>query len=120
MIPNITTITAEALCGQVRDLKKQGYRLVTMTCVDIDETTVEVLYHFDKDLQMVHLRMPHAKATPIPSISDIYFAAFLVENEMQDHFGICFKDLVIDYGQTLYLEDEVRRTPFCKYSVAHK
>jgi ech hydrogenase subunit D len=47
----------------------------------------------------------------------VYFAAFLVENEIQDLFGIHFKGLVLDYERTLYLDQEEKVTPFCKYSV---
>ncbi len=51
----------------------------------------------------------------MPSISPVYFAAFLIENEIEDQFGIKFDGLVLDFGGTLYLEEEVMRTPFCKY-----
>jgi Ni,Fe-hydrogenase III component G len=33
------------------------------------------------------------KDTLVPSISPVYFAAFLVENEIQDLFGIRFQGL---------------------------
>ena len=51
-----------------------------MTAVDIDEDNVELMYHFDKDLELLHLRMTVAKKAPAPSISGVYFAAFLIEN----------------------------------------
>jgi hypothetical protein len=37
---------------------------------------------------------------------------------MQDLFEIRFTGLVLDYERTLYLEEEVRSTPFCKYSIS--
>jgi ech hydrogenase subunit D len=67
-----------------------------------------------------HLRLTVPKDAPVPSISPVYFAAFLVENEIQDLFGIRFQGLAIDYDRTLYLEAEVKKTPFCKYVVTQK
>lgn len=113
-------VTLEAVVDEVTKIKADGYRLITMTCVDIDEENVELLYHFDKDLKERHLRMTVAKKAPVPSISPVYFAAFLIENEIEDHFGITFDGLVLDFGGTLYLDEEVVRTPFCKYGVTRK
>ena len=50
----------------------------------------------------------------------VYFCALLIENEIRDQFGICFSDIVLDFGGALYLEEEVRAMPFCKVSVAQK
>lgn len=108
----------------VRDVAKQclgeGWRLVTMTAVDTGEAGIDILYHFDKDLAIKHYRLTVPKESVVPSISPIYFCALLVENEIRDQFGICFGDLVLDFGGSLYLEEEVRTMPFCKVSVAQK
>lgn len=120
MIENIRDVSPQTLRAEVEKFKGDGWRLVTMTCVELDAANVDILYHFDKDLRMEHLRMKHAKASPVPSISGTYFAALLSENEMQGHFGLCFEGLVVDYGQTLLLDGEARRTPFCKYDVTEK
>jgi NADH:ubiquinone oxidoreductase subunit C len=58
-----------------------------------------------------------SKDTAVSSISGVYLAAFLVENEIQDLFGIHFEGLVIDYDRTLYLDEEVTVIPFCKYTL---
>jgi ech hydrogenase subunit D len=64
-----------------------------------------------------HLRLTVAKDAFVPSLSPVFFAAFLVENEIQDLFGVRFQGLVIDYGRTLYFDDEVREAPFCRFVV---
>lgn len=117
MIANIEEITADALIGKVEALKKDGYRFVTLTTTDLDAENVDILYHFDKDLKMTHLRMKVAKAKPTPSISGVYFCAFLVENEVRDQFGLTFDGLVLDFGGTLYMENSVRPNPLCRYTV---
>jgi ech hydrogenase subunit D len=117
MIVSDIPVCPENIVGETAKIKVEGYRFVTLTCVELDETRVDVLYHFDRDYQMKHLRMTVLKDTPIPSISPVYFAAFLVENEIQDLFGIRFQGLAIDYDRTLYLAEDVKAAPFCKYVV---
>jgi ech hydrogenase subunit D len=62
-------VTPETVVGEVTKIKAEGCRLITMTCVDLDEESFEILYHFDKDLKDRHLRMKGAKGAPVPSIS---------------------------------------------------
>ena len=112
-------ITKETLRGEVEKLKAANYRFVTITCLELDENTLELIYHFDRDLSLIHYRMQIPKDQPMPSLSPVFFAAFLVENEIYDQFGIKFDDLVLDFGGTLYLDDDddVTATPFCKFGV---
>jgi ech hydrogenase subunit D len=117
MREEITTVSAEALVGEVAKLKVLGYRLVTLSCTELDASTVDILYHFDKDLGLKHLRLTAPKTDAVPSISPVYFAALLVENEIQDFFGLRFEGLVVDYRGMLYLEEEALKTPYCRFSL---
>jgi ech hydrogenase subunit D len=117
MREEIVPVSAAALVGEVAKLKVQGYRLVTLSCTELDETTLDILYHFDKDLGLKHLRLTAAKSSLVPSISPVYFAALLVENEIQDFFGLRFEGLLVDYQGTLYLEEEALKTPYCRFSL---
>lgn len=110
-------VTKETVIGETAKIKIEDYRFVTMTCVELDEKQVDVIYHFDKNLQLKHFRLTVSKDTVIPSISVVYQSAFLVENEIQDLFGIHFENLLIDYRRTLYLDGETSATPFCKFTV---
>lgn len=111
MIDNITEVTQATVASEVLRLKNAGYRLVTMTCTEIDESDLDILYHFDKDLELAHLRMRQPKNRPVPSISGILFAALLVENEIRDQFGVSFDGLILDFNRTLYLDAEVTEVP---------
>ena len=95
-------------------LKGAGNRFVTITCVRIDQERVELIYHFDRDLELTNLRLALTRDEPVPSISGIYFAAFLAENEVQDLFGLKFEGLVLDYKGGLYLEPEAGAAPFMR------
>jgi len=115
----VISVTPKTLLSQTQDMKKKGYRLVTLTAVELDAETLDILYHFDKDLDLMHLRLTAPKNEAAPSISSVYFAAFLVENEIQDQFGIRFEGLALDYDRTLYLEEEVRdAAPCCRIAVS--
>ncbi len=113
-------VQRDALKDEILRLKSQGYRLMTITAVDIDEDHVDLIYHYDKGLKLANLRLKQPKKENAPSISDVDFAAFLVENEIQDQFGICFEGLALNFANHLYLDEEVAVTPFCKYGVTRK
>jgi ech hydrogenase subunit D len=114
----VIAIDIDTVVGETAKMKAQGYRFVTMSCVELDERRLEILYHFDKDLQLKHLRLTTPKDTPVPSVSAVYLASFLVENEIQDLFGVRFQGLAVNYERTLYLEEEIKAPPFCRYTVA--
>ena len=91
-------IAKNQLLSEVQGLKNKGYRFVTMSCVDLGDS-LDLIYHFDLELQMVHLRITLLKGDTAPSISGIFFAALLIENETKDHFGANFDGLVLDFGE---------------------
>ncbi len=112
-------VAAGDLVAAVTRLKADGWRLVTLTSVELDETNMEILYHFDKNLEMKNLRLAATKDGKVPSISGVLFTAFLVENEIRDQFGVIFDGLVLDYQGKL-LNETVQTgatSPFCRYQV---
>nr|WP_280712753.1 NADH-quinone oxidoreductase subunit C [Desulfobaculum xiamenense] len=108
-------VTKETVANEILMLKNDGYRLVAMSCTELDEDNVDILYHLDKDLELVNLRMKAEKAKPVPSVSGIYFCAMLAENEMRDQFALGFDGLVLDFNRTLFLDEEITVTqvPLC-------
>jgi ech hydrogenase subunit D len=113
----VIPVSLDHLIGETGRLKAEGYRFVTASCVELDEKTVDILYHFDRDLKLTHLRLTISREILVPSVSSVYLAAFLVENEIQDLFGVRFKGLAVDYNRTLYLDEEIKTAPLCKYTV---
>ncbi len=109
------SISSVELCRAVAALKAKGCRFVTITCVGADQRGAELLYHFDRELALSHLRLTVA-GDEVPSICGIYSAAFLVENEIQDQFGLRFNGLVPDYRRTLFLAGEDSPPPFRRKS----
>ncbi len=114
MIANVTDITSDMLLNVVDEMKSGDYRFVTATCVDLADGTLDVIYHFDKELELKNFRMNVKKNEKIHSITNIYFCALLVENEMKEQFGLNITDIVIDYGGHMILTDEELKNPMLK------
>lgn len=91
----------------------RGYRFVTMTVVDKGEE-FDIFYHFDLDYEMVTYQLVLKKGDILPSISGICFAAVIVENEIQDLFGITVSNLAIDYEKHFLLAADAPAEPFCR------
>ena len=80
------------------DLHTDGYRLSQICASKIDDK-LEILYIFEKNSQLKNLKtIIDCKDPVLQSISPIYHASFIYENEMHDLFGIKFKNLELDYG----------------------
>lgn len=79
-------------CMQLRSklekLGKAGARFSTLVGVDIDDATIEVIYLFDHQDELLHLRIRYDFDESIPSISDIFPAATILERELVDMFGV--------------------------------
>lgn len=113
MLQNCKDITSDALLTEVASKLPMGYRFVTMTCVDNGEA-FDILYHFDKNYELLNLRLRLPKGASLPSISGLVFAAVLVENEIKDLFGIDVTGLAIDYQGHFILAEGAPTAPLLK------
>lgn len=113
MLENVSVISLDQILSEVLMLKQDGYRFVTMTCCD-EGAVHDVLYHFDKNYALKHLRVKVPKGTALPSISAVFFAALLVENEMKDLLGVEVNGLLIDFQGHFMLADGAPKTPLNK------
>lgn len=113
---NTAEVRPDEVITLSRMLKDEGFRFVTMSSSELEES-VCVLYHFDKDLELRNLKVDVPKGSKIGSIASVFSCAFLVENEIKEHFGVEFDGIPLDFQGMLYNDEEVRRTPFCKISV---
>ena len=113
MLDNVALVTLDAIPTEVWKLKTDGYRFVTMTCCD-QGAAHDILYHFDKNYQLKHLRVSLPKGTALPSVASIYFAALIVENEMQDLLGVTVSGLPIDFKGRFMLAEGAPVAPLNK------
>jgi ech hydrogenase subunit D len=93
--------TSDRLLGKVLEMRDAGYRLVQIGATRTEG--VEINYSFDRNLTFVNLKVKLTdNSQKIPSISGIYWSAFLYENELHDLFGLQIKHINIDYQGHFY------------------
>jgi ech hydrogenase subunit D len=93
----IIPVTADALIARVRTYCDQGWRLVQIGAATLKEG-YELNYSFDRDGVFENLRlMLPLEAPRVPSISSIFWCAFIYENEISDLFGIAVDGNVLDF-----------------------
>ena len=96
------TIPAESLLETVSKLRKEGYRLVQIGATRLPEH-VELTYTFDLESRLTNLRFQVlAEGARLPSITSIYWCAFLYENELHDLFNVQVDGMAVDFHGHLY------------------
>ena len=98
-LQTIKPIEVGMLIGEVEELKNAGNRLVAISCVKVGDV-YEINYSFDKDYELLTLRISVAGNIEVPSITGMYWGAFVYENEMHDLFGIQVRGMNIDFRGT--------------------
>ncbi|RPI62094.1 MAG: NADH-quinone oxidoreductase subunit C [Planctomycetaceae bacterium] len=113
MIKNITETTKQDLSQLASSMMQRGYRFVTMTCVDLGDA-LDIMYHFDKDLELITFRLKLPKGEELPSISGVYLAAVVVENEIKDLFGLPVTGMALDFDGKFVLSENAPIAPQAK------
>lgn len=98
---NIQEIELGELLIIADDMKKNGYRLVQISCTSYEEN-IELNYSFGKNYEFKNFKIYVGYDEEIPSLSYIYESAFLYENEMKDLFGAKIVHISVDYEGKLY------------------
>jgi ech hydrogenase subunit D len=106
-------VNTDNLLSQVALRHQQGYRFITMTCLNAGDG-YDVLYHMEKDFALTTLRLHIVEGQDLPSITCVYLAAVLIENEIQDMFGLKVQGIAIDFKGRLFLSETAPKTPLNK------
>ncbi len=94
-------IGIDELVSRTAQMKKEGCRLVQIGCTKIGDD-FEINYVFDKDFVLTDLRITVKQDSVVPSVSSVYFGAFVYENEIHDLYGITVAGMNIDFGGQFY------------------
>lgn len=83
-------------------LKADGWRFVQTHAVSTDEG-IDLYYSFMKDglLRNLHIK-GIGPDDEVPSITDMFLAAFVFENEARELFGVNMGPIAIDFGGAMY------------------
>ena len=108
--PNVyETIELDQLFARVVELHNENYRFVQI-CATTLEDSCELLYTFmapdaaEGALTGIIVNVPDT--TPVPSITDLYPAAFVFENETHDLFGVDIYGINLDFHGEFYKVSE--------------
>lgn len=98
----MSTVTMAEVIDRAKQYKADSYRLIQIHCTKTP-TEMFIIYSFEKlDLTLDNIRMEVQVGDTVPSISEVYFAAFLYENEIHDLYGVNFTGMAVDFKGTFY------------------
>ncbi len=112
---NSIELSKTDLPERVEALLEEDARIATATCLDLGDQ-FEVIYHFNKGLELINLRIRIDKGEELPSISNLTLNAALIENEMQEFFGINITNIAIDFKGGMLLAGNSPKVPMLKCS----
>ena len=101
-----TTLPLDRLRDMAHRMKDEGWRFIQTHAV-YNEPNVDLYYSFMKDGAVRNWRIEGVtKDDPVPSITDIFLAAFVFENEARELFGVDMRNIAIDFQGALYAPAE--------------
>ncbi|MDD4004411.1 MAG: NADH-quinone oxidoreductase subunit C [Elusimicrobiaceae bacterium] len=114
----IIEIDPSALVTEAQKLKDDNWRLLqahplTVAAAD-GPGAVQLTYSFEKDYLLRNLRFSVPAGSSVPSISSVYLAAFLYENEISEMCDVRISGMAVDFNGTLY--KKAVRHPFAKFT----
>lgn len=119
---NETILNKDELLKAVQKMRDMNARFATATCLDMG-STFEIIYTFeplDSVFPLTNLRVLMSKTDTLPSISGIYSAAVIVENEIKGDFDIQISGLPLDFQGTLMHTKDSIQFPLTKAPPAPK
>jgi ech hydrogenase subunit D len=113
-VQSVAEIEVGNLLREVDILRSSGWRLIQVLCVSSSEGG-ELSYSFGLGLEMRSLRIRAAADEEVPSITSLYPAAFLYENEISDLFGVRIQRIGAYWEGRVF--DVAGEKPFSKVSI---
>lgn len=97
-------LTLDKLVETSREYKENGYRLVQL-CPKLErDDSITLIYSFGKGADLVNFEIKGIQkdVTEVPSVTELFIAAFVFENEAHDLFGVNIVGNLIDFQGTFY------------------
>lgn len=83
-------------------LKTEGWRFIQTHAVNTEDG-IDLYYSFMRDGKVANYRIAGVKKDQaVPSITDLFLAAFVFENEARELFGVDMRDIAIDFAGAMY------------------
>lgn len=94
-------LALDELHGFAVSRRDEGWRYVQTLAV-LTEEGVDLVYSFMKCGHLDNRVVSIARDAEVPSITDVFLAAFVFENEIHDLFGVDIRDIAIDFEGNFY------------------
>lgn len=98
------SIPLDKLIDTCKDRKNEGYRLAQL-CPKLErDDSITLIYTFVKESEMINYKVSGIKkgVTEVPSVTELFIAAFVFENEAHDLFGVNVVGNLIDFQGKFY------------------
>lgn len=98
------SIPLDKLIDTCKERKNEGYRLAQL-CPKLErDDSITLIYTFVKESEMINYKVPGIKkgVTEVPSVTELFIAAFVFENEAHDLFGVNVVGNLIDFQGKFY------------------
>lgn len=98
------SIPLDKLIDTCKERKNEGYRLVQL-CPKLErDDSITLIYTFVKESEMINYKVSGIKkgVTEVPSVTELFIAAFVFENEAHDLFGVNVVGNLIDFQGKFY------------------
>lgn len=105
-------VALEELHREAAVKKVEGWRFIQTHAVNTDDG-IDLYYSFMKNGRVENLKVQGVtKENPVPSITDLFLAAFVFENEARELFGVDMRDIAIDFAGAMYAPAEAEPMTF--------
>ena len=106
LVTEFVEIPLDQLHREAAVMKADGWRFM-QTCAANGEDGVDLYYSFMKNGLARNLKIIGVKnGDPVPSITDLFLAAFVFENEARELFGVDMRDIALDFQGAMYAPAE--------------
>ena len=98
------SIPLDKLIDTCKERKNEGYRLAQL-CPKLErDDSITLIYTFVKESEMINYKVSGIKkgVTEVPSVTELFIAAFVFENEAHDLFGVNVVGNLIDFQGQFY------------------
>lgn len=96
---NEVLVEKAELISAVQKMLAEKARFATASCIDLGDK-FEIIYHFEPQESsepLTHFRVKIAKEDTLPSISNMYLCAALIENEIQELFNVQISGIALNF-----------------------
>jgi hypothetical protein len=112
-LESFTPIEIDELVDAAAEYKQQGFHFTQMMPILKEDDTIWLYYTFVKDNTVINRRITGVikGETEIPSITPLFIAAFVNENEAHDLYGVKIVGNLIDFEGSFYSFGEGIESP---------